>query len=606
MNKCPLIGWSTAALLALLAAIWASGSWAAATDTVPPDTRIALTGQVRIAMLDNPADPAPSDGSPAWKDHFLTEKGIQNHVQSEEGVGWALLRFTLAELPRSSNSALFITNPSEADETYLNGISIGGHGKISQEYITEPRGAGYLTFPTALLKVGENELTLRFLSTGKNMAVFRGPFLIGSVRSIQEGWSESRLAVVAVEAAFLSFFFGIFLSYAILVLKGAARSDYMLFMAFIVLNTAIFFLDSNVLQMTEFKIPFHSRLQVVFPALRILVMLSLVSQLAGRPRDFVFRAFFLLGAAYTVLSVVLTPMTSLYMLSTPYRYLLGAIGLYYLVVSFQAVVDRREGAIPLLIGIFTYVVASRTDVFLGTELRDYGVVVFSVSMLYALLSRHIRNNERLIAVSARLLEAHEEERKRLARDIHDGICQSLAGLKLNLQMLSLRSAKDDKTPREEIDKLTLMTGAIIDDARRAAQDLRPSFLENKTLQEAVTWYAESFLAGSGIEFIIHTDRGPIREPATRTKDGLYRIVQEILSNVVKHARATRVELSMHNSGDQLVVVVTDNGVGFDQAEVSSGLGLTTMSERAELLGGDCQVLSGPGKGTTVRIQVTDP
>ncbi|HEY5995416.1 MAG TPA: ATP-binding protein, partial [Candidatus Deferrimicrobiaceae bacterium] len=121
---------------------------------------------------------------------------------------------------------------------------------------------------------------------------------------------------------------------------------------------------------------------------------------------------------------------------------------------------------------------------------------------------------------------------------------------------------------------------------------------------AVEWYAGSFMERSGIELCIHGGEEALPELSERVKDNLYRALQEILSNVRKHSGATLVHVSLYRNGRNLLLKVTDNGSGIDPSmQRKGGIGLETMRERAELLGGACMVEGIPGRGTTVTIEV---
>jgi signal transduction histidine kinase len=135
-------------------------------------------------------------------------------------------------------------------------------------------------------------------------------------------------------------------------------------------------------------------------------------------------------------------------------------------------------------------------------------------------------------------------------------------------------------------------------------DLRPSFIESMSLVEAVSWYAGSFMERSGIELNVLGGENSFPDPPPRTRDNLYRALQEMLTNARKHSHATRIEISLFRSGSKLVLEVTDNGTGFDpSASTRPGIGLETIRERAELLGGSCRMRGAPGRGTTITLEV---
>lgn len=342
--------------------------------------------------------------------------------------------------------------------------------------------------------------------------------------------------------------------------------------------------------------------QQVISSVRSLAMLCLVTDVTGSRFGVVFRVFGVAIAGFVALDLILPPLGALTLLDVPRKILFGVLGVYYLALSASAVRRRREDALPVLIGVASYVVGSRLDVFWGIALRDYAIAAFALCMLFALTSRHARLRNRLEEISARLLDAHEVERRRIARDIHDGVGQSLLALRMRLQKLAATARRGAAPAIEPLEAMAADTGGILEEVRRLSMDLRPSFVESMSLKSLLDWYGSSFAETHGLGFCISDRTTGVPDPGPRVKDNLYRIYQEILTNVIKHAAASRVEVSLYRDGSLLVLEVADNGRGFSDVG-GGGIGLETMRERAELLGGRCRCESGPGRGTKVRVEV---
>ncbi|HEY5996786.1 MAG TPA: sensor histidine kinase, partial [Candidatus Deferrimicrobiaceae bacterium] len=259
---------------------------------------------------------------------------------------------------------------------------------------------------------------------------------------------------------------------------------------------------------------------------------------------------------------------------------------------------------PLLLGVLVYGIGSRVNLYAGFDMREYAMGGFGLCMLFMLVSHHSRLQRRLLDVSTKLLDAHESERSRIARDIHDSIGQSLLAHKMHLELLALDKEGGTPVPPSELTKLVRESSAIIEDVRRASMDLRPSFVESMGFMEAMRWYAGIIGKKEALEIKFHEGAGEMPDFPPRVKDSLYRCFQEILTNVVKHSEATRVDVSFEGSGKTLVLRVTDNGKGItSRNKESRGIGLETMKERAELLGGSCEISGNPGVGTSVTITV---
>jgi signal transduction histidine kinase len=209
--------------------------------------------------------------------------------------------------------------------------------------------------------------------------------------------------------------------------------------------------------------------------------------------------------------------------------------------------------------------------------------------LHERLAEKERQRARLLGA---LMHAQEEERGRISRDLHDQIGQALTGLLLGLD------AAIEAPDEDELRRLKALTGTTLADVRRIALDLRPSVLDELGVEAAVRRLARDLQERHGLDVQV-----TVRLPrlAKQVETVLYRVVQEALTNVVRHARARSVSVVATASEQQLQVVVEDDGIGFDEARVppADKLGLMGMRERMELLGGSLRVESAPGRGTTV-------
>jgi signal transduction histidine kinase len=204
--------------------------------------------------------------------------------------------------------------------------------------------------------------------------------------------------------------------------------------------------------------------------------------------------------------------------------------------------------------------------------------------------------------------AREEERARVARELHDELGQVLTSLKLEFMWLVDELSKSDPKPGIQlVNKLQALVGLIevsIQSVRRISTDLRPAVLDHLGLPEAIQWEATKFEARTGIRCRVSSEL--TREFADRSKAlALFRILQEALTNVVRHAHAGAVRVTLRERGNSLVLVVKDNGRGITKGEMSSieSIGLLGMAERGHLLGGRVTVAGVQGRGTTVTVQV---
>jgi signal transduction histidine kinase len=215
---------------------------------------------------------------------------------------------------------------------------------------------------------------------------------------------------------------------------------------------------------------------------------------------------------------------------------------------------------------------------------------------------------RLHSLSLRLEVAREEERARVARELHDELGQVLTSLKLEFMWLVDQLRKTDPRPGVQlVNKLQSLIGLIeisIQSVRQISSDLRPAVLDHLGLREAVEWEALKFESRTGIRcrvtWKVKTElRDRSRELA------LYRILQEALTNVARHAHAGAVRIGMQKRGRSLLLTIRDNGRGITRHELSSekSIGLLGMTERARFLGGRIAISGKTGRGTTVTVSM---
>jgi two-component system sensor histidine kinase UhpB len=215
--------------------------------------------------------------------------------------------------------------------------------------------------------------------------------------------------------------------------------------------------------------------------------------------------------------------------------------------------------------------------------------------------------QRLRALTAKLAEVAEAERQRLARELHDQVGQNLTALGITLNIirsqLPAQSRAHVESRLEDSQKLVEETAARI---RDLMAELRPAVLDDYGLVAALRWYGQQFAWRTGIAVSVEGEESGRRLPA-HVENALFRIAQESLTNVAKHAQATNVTIQVELGSKFLRQTISDNGIGFDPATASGGTdrgwGLLTMSERAQALGGMCHVDSIPGRGTQVVVEV---
>jgi PAS domain S-box-containing protein len=219
------------------------------------------------------------------------------------------------------------------------------------------------------------------------------------------------------------------------------------------------------------------------------------------------------------------------------------------------------------------------------------------------------SREQLRALASHLESVREEERKLIAREIHDELGQSLTGFKMDLAWIRNRLQSQDANLARPalLEKIGAMGGLIDGTAgliRKICTELRPGVLDDLGLSAAIEWQAREFQGRTGIACAVALDPENLDVDAERST-ALFRIFQEVLTNVARHARATRVEVRMGKVGEQIILEVRDNGRGIEESELAGvkSLGLLGMRERASLLGGQVAIRGGRGEGTRVTVKI---
>jgi signal transduction histidine kinase len=227
---------------------------------------------------------------------------------------------------------------------------------------------------------------------------------------------------------------------------------------------------------------------------------------------------------------------------------------------------------------------------------------------YGQLLEQSRNmQEQLRHLSHQLLMAQEEERKKISRELHDEIAQTLTGINVRLAALKAEAAQNTKGLQRNIASAQRMVEKSVDIVHRFARELRPTVLDDLGLIPALHSFVKSFSKRTSIPIRLTIFAGVEKlDNAKRTI--LYRVAQEALTNVARHAQAGRVDVNIERLPGSICLKIRDDGKSFQvqrmmNAKKNKRLGLLGMRERVEMVGGSFHVVSAPGKGTTIRAQV---
>jgi PAS domain S-box-containing protein len=215
-----------------------------------------------------------------------------------------------------------------------------------------------------------------------------------------------------------------------------------------------------------------------------------------------------------------------------------------------------------------------------------------------------QSREELREMAAAAHSVREQEKSRIARELHDELAQSLTSLKMDLAATRDELSTEDSGVAKRLDTMQKMLDGMVASTRRIASDLRPLMLDDLGLVPAAEWLTQNFTERTGIGCAFSADPAEI-EMQDPHATAVFRILQESLTNVARHAQASQVDVTLDGNDGEIVLRVRDNGCGFEPGgpRKPNSLGLVGLRERATLLGGEIDITAAPGKGTVVEVRI---
>ncbi|MGH7555881.1 MAG: PAS domain-containing protein, partial [Longimicrobiales bacterium] len=246
------------------------------------------------------------------------------------------------------------------------------------------------------------------------------------------------------------------------------------------------------------------------------------------------------------------------------------------------------------------IVVERAD---GVPVRMLGTDTDITERKLAERELHARN-ERIRELAGRLISAQEEERRRIARDLHDDLNQKVAALSIEISNVKHHLPASASGLAEKLSSLQSRTAELVRDIRKLSHEIHPATLDHAGLVPALTSFAAELNRLEGIDVNLAMPATPARIPP-HIATCIYRVAQESIRNVIRHSGTKRVALALTVDEDAVTFLVQDEGRGFDVARTkeNGGLGLISIEERVRLVNGRLEVRSRPGGGTFLRVQV---
>jgi len=572
-----------------------------------------ITGHIKYCAGDNLSWSLPSYNDTSWK---KIDKPTIAEKMFPRNIAWYRIHFRFPE-QGMKEPALLINPSSGADEIFLNGVKIGGEGTVGDRFIGAPKSERLCRIPAGLIKAQrENILALRVMATHLEEDRFAGGIRAGEYHELRMEMLERNSSLKKAEVFNLFFMLVPMIPYFIMLINRTSYEKGMEYFGyFLILYNTAYFLGSLVFYETGMKTHILERIQLSFLALLPVAMPVLLTYFIRAKISFYLK---IVAACAIAMSFVIL------LFFNQNIYLLTAFAWSFLVLtcsieSLRLMIKGYRRRIPqagfMLMGtaglVSAGVISAAEAINIMRPIRIFhesvtalGGPCFVFFRLIGIAQWMIETRGSQLSLSKRILTAHEEERMRLARELHDGLGQSLLAVKLALQVIEAKARKDVKIEGEKLTGLVSEISHTIEELRRISMDLRPASFEGVNIDELVMWYGMKCQSDAGIKVTVKTDTAIIVSP--KIKDHLYRVYQEILANAIKHANASEIQVDLRNPGGILSLEVKDNGKGFifqNQDKKTKGIGLSTIKERVELLDGNVRIDSSPGKGTIINIEV---
>jgi len=574
-------------------------------------TPLILDGTHKFSQDDNPAYASTAYDDSSWQTIVIPGSWQSQKIKPSRGTGWYRIHSIIPDAFRNIDAAILLGRIGDADEAFFNGLRIGGEGLIGEQFVEASKIQRLYKIPREHIRFdSDNVIAVRVLNTYLNGGIFDSGVKIGDYRDLLLETLKRYKETLIWEFCFFTLFALFFLSCLFFYIKGLRDREYFYFWFFITLYGTLFFIGSVTFYDTGLKTRFVQQvinaISAFLPASLLLLLLHFYKEKVTVYMKGIIVVFFGI-ALMTAFFHTYTARISLYIL---WKILFILTALFLAFVAIKAFVRKFYESGTILLGILGLIVGFILESLGGIDLLyitgfflwDYATVFFMICVMYALTSRYTRIKE-LQSASVKIFNVHEEERKRLARELHDGIGTSLLATKMKLQMLEAQAKDNMPMDKRAFPELISEINLSIEELRAVSMDLRPSFLENTELVEAIKWHAKKVKERSGIE--VNVSAGDIGQISLKIKENFYRIFQEALNNALKHSGATKAEVLLSRDKSYIVLEIQDNGRGFRPAgtEQDQGIGLYTIRERVELLGGIIRIKSSDKIGTDIFIEV---
>lgn len=530
-------------------------------------------------------------------------------------VIWYRTKFKVPpDLPHS-DLAIFLGTIRYADETYINGIKIGQEGKFGPDFVEADKKDRLYKIPDNLLNFdGPNILAVR-INVSYLQGGISGPVLIGPQKILSE-LAKKRTYIQIISEIFIAGCLTVIIVFCIcLFLNKMKGKEYVAFAVFIFIYTLTFILDSLLWYELKLKTAEVQALLICLYAIMPCIFIYFITSAYQYKINFMLKFISYLFFALSMLFLLLHKNLILY----KYISLLWSILVVLLIFPIVHIVIKSfrtnflNEYIPLTCGIFFLYSCAIFEqihnfhlqfVKNADNLSHLGIFLFIISSIYALTARFVRLTRELQYFSQQIICVQEEERKKISREIHDGLCQSIIAIKLQIQLLISKVRDQQKDTYSTLKYIINEINLLVQEAKNISLHLRPMLFDRMDISMAIQTYLDRLKTISDIEIDARLES--VKIPATVIAEHLYRIMQEAVSNVLRHAQATKITIILQENKNAILLAVEDNGIGFDWQQImkqNQGIGFITMKERARILHAHLFIESKPGKGTLVEVEI---
>lgn len=549
----------------------------------------------------------------AWQPLLLPQPPRLTEALVGEPVGWFRWHWRVPDDFACSRPAVSLGVIVNSDELFFDGEPVGSTGRIARWHVTPPWLPRIYEIPADRIRPGsEHVFALRVFAAADAPRLACDHIVIGDLADLRSQCVAAERTQLVGEISLLTFYALVLIAWAALYAVGVRTPECRTIGPWLICFVTTLLGESRLLHDFGWDTPQTERLYLLAAGLAPLLSLRFAAALfragheprrAGQRPLTAVTLLLIGGLAFGDLRnrTIHGGVLALYVATA-----VASAGLIFAALVHQVRRLARENGI-LLAGIVAGIAGILPEAFvdtrfhspIGVSVANLGAVAFVIAAMIT-LAQHYRRETK--SVAAAILASHDDERRRIGREIHDGVGQSLMAIKLGLQMQNARRGDGAGDPSAvSLAGLIAEVDSAIDELRAMASELRPTALEHQELGAALRVFAERLRSRTKTAVELHCDADPPLAP--HVKDNLYRVCQEAVKNALQHAAARTIHIALRQFGGKLRLEIRDDGHGFDPRRPSSGSGLSTMRERAELLGGSARITSSPTAGTHILVEV---